>query len=130
MRRAALSPYLEAGQFETLRATADRVTAINASVTDHLSGLPGASRDIYVLLDAQDWMDDAQLNALWHQIDRTARPGARVLFRTGGAADILPGRVAAPLMARWLRDDARSAAAFAADRSAIYGGLHLYRRQD
>lgn len=126
----SVPPYLEARHFETLRVMADRVMAIHASVTDHLSHLPHASRDIYVLLDAQDWMDDAQLNALWCQIDRTARPGARVLFRTGGAADILPGRVAPALLARWGRDDARSAAAFAADRSAIYGGVHLYRRQD
>ena len=126
----SVPPYLEARQFDTVRTTVDRVTAINTSVTDHLSGLPDTSRDIYVLLDAQDWMDDAQLNALWCQIDRTARPGARVLFRTGGTTDILPGRVVPAVLARWGRDDARSAAAFAADRSAIYGGVHLYRRQD
>ncbi len=26
----------------------------------------------YVLLDAQDWMNPAQLAALWQEIDRTA----------------------------------------------------------
>ena len=38
-------------------------------------------------------MNDEQLNALWDEITRTAKPGARVLFRTGGIDDILPGRV-------------------------------------
>jgi S-adenosylmethionine-diacylglycerol 3-amino-3-carboxypropyl transferase len=126
----AVPPYLEARHFEVVRSLAGRVLPINAGLTDHLTGLPAGSRDTYVLLDAQDWMDDAQLNALWRQIDRTAAPGARVLFRTGGAADILPGRVAPALLDRWRREDARSAAAFAADRSAIYGGVHLYRRRD
>ena len=43
--------------------------------------------DRYVLLDAQDWMTDEQLNELWSEITRTARPDARVIFRTAGEAD-------------------------------------------
>ena len=72
-------------------------------------------------------MSDAQLTALWDQITRTARPGARVLFRTGGAPDILPGRVPEALLVKWRYDADASARAFATDRSAIYGGVHLYR---
>ncbi len=41
-------------------------------MTDYLAACPAASRDRYVLLDAQDWMTDAQLNALWAEITRTA----------------------------------------------------------
>jgi S-adenosylmethionine-diacylglycerol 3-amino-3-carboxypropyl transferase len=51
-----------------------------------------------------------------------------VIFRTGGRADILPGRVAPAILEQWRYDLDRSASAFAADRSAIYGGFHLYRR--
>ena len=39
-------------------------------------------------------MTDAQLNALWTEITRTARPGARVIFRTAAEPSLLPGRVA------------------------------------
>ena len=46
---------------------------------------------------------------------------------TGGGPDILPGRVPAALLGRWRYDAEGSAAGFAADRSAIYGGFHLYR---
>ena len=68
-------------------------------------------------------------NALWRQIARTARPGARVIYRTGGAPDILPGRVDAGLLGRWQYDRDASETGFANDRSAIYGGFHLRRNE-
>ena len=124
---AAVPPYLMPQHFPDIAARAGRVQALNQSLTDHLAGRGPATLDAYILLDAQDWMTDAQLGALWAQITRTARPGARVLFRTGGAADILPGRVPDALLARWRYDAQGSAQGFAQDRSAIYGGVHLYR---
>ena len=124
---AALPPYLAPQNFADIAARADRVQPLNQSLTDHLATRAEGSLDAYVLLDAQDWMNDAQLAALWAQITRTARPGARVLFRTGGAADILPGRVPADLLTRWRYDAQASALGFVQDRSAIYGGVHLYR---
>ncbi|GIT90803.1 S-adenosylmethionine--diacylglycerol 3-amino-3-carboxypropyl transferase [Jannaschia pagri] len=120
-------PYLEAQHFAAVRAAAHRVVVHNRSVTDVLADADARSKSIFILLDAQDWMTDAQLNALWDQITRTARPGARVLFRTGGRDDILPGRVASAVLDRWAYDATASAEAFATDRSAIYGGVHLYR---
>ena len=126
----AVPPYLEPGRFDTVAAHAPRITALNRSMTDVLGDRPAASIDAYTLLDAQDWMNDDQLGALWHQITRTARPGARVIFRTGGAADILPGRLDTALLSRWQYDRAASQQGFAADRSAIYGGFHLYRLKD
>ncbi|ASM72299.1 MULTISPECIES: DUF3419 family protein [Roseobacteraceae] len=123
----SVPPYLEAQNFKTVAQGAQNVTFVNRSMTELLAERDAASLDAYVLLDAQDWMTDAQLNALWDQISRTARPGARVIFRTGGADDILPGRVASELLDRWTYDVATSQACFAQDRSAIYGGFHLYR---
>ena len=67
---------------------------------------------------------------MWEQITRTARKGARVLFRTGGTEDILPGRVAPDILSQWSYDADASAEAFRTDRSAIYGGVHLYRFKD
>jgi len=66
---------------------------LNSSFTEYLEGQPARSLDRYVLLDAQDWMSDAQLNALWQQMTRTARPGARVIFRTAARPSLLPGRL-------------------------------------
>jgi len=121
-----LPPYLRREHFDTLRARADRVEVLNRSVTEYLAGCADASRDRYVLLDAQDWMTDAQLNALWAEITRTARPGARVIFRTAAEPSLLPGRVAPALLDRWRYEAAQSLELSARDRSAIYGGFHLY----
>ncbi|MCA8883774.1 MAG: DUF3419 family protein [Rhodobacteraceae bacterium] len=119
-------PYLEERNFEALRKAAPHASVVNRSLTDMLAELPDASKQAYVLLDAQDWMTDGQLNALWTQITRTATPGARVLFRTGGIPDILPGRVVPATLNRWRYDPALSRQMWEEDRSAIYGGVHLY----
>ena len=122
-----LPPYLRHEHFEGIRDRADRVSVVNRSFTAELGDRPAASVDAYVLLDAQDWMTDAQLNALWREITRTARPGARVIFRTAAEPTLLPGRVDDTILSRWTYEAERSQALDAEDRSAIYGGFHLYR---
>ena len=124
--RGPLPPYLRREHFDLVRARADRVEVLNQSITEYLAACPAASRDRYVLLDAQDWMTDAQLNALWREITRTARPGARVIFRTAAEPSLLPGRVAPELLDRWRYEAEQARALGGRDRSAIYGGFHLY----
>jgi S-adenosylmethionine-diacylglycerol 3-amino-3-carboxypropyl transferase len=124
--RGPLPPYLRRDNFETIRDRADRVEVLNRSFTEYLEAQEDASRDRYILLDAQDWMNDAQLNALWNEITRTAKPGARVIFRTAAEPTLLPGRVAPEILERWDYREAESLALTAHDRSAIYGGFHLY----
>jgi S-adenosylmethionine-diacylglycerol 3-amino-3-carboxypropyl transferase len=121
-----LPPYLHRERFPAIRERAGRVLVLQQSLTDHLMACLDASRDRYVLLDAQDWMDDAQLNALWAQITRTARPGARVIFRTAAEPSLLPGRVAPAILSRWRYEEEKSRELTRRDRSAIYGGFHLY----
>jgi len=123
---APLPPYLEAAHYEAVRSRAGRVAINHANMTDWLATQPDASADRYVLLDAQDWMSDAQLTDLWTQITRTAKPGARVLFRTAAEPTLLPGRVPDALLARWHYHAEASRGFTRADRSSIYGGVHLY----
>jgi S-adenosylmethionine-diacylglycerol 3-amino-3-carboxypropyl transferase len=124
--QGALPPYLEAANFAAIQQRAARVDVRLVNLTEHLSGQPEQSVDRYVLLDAQDWMTDADLTALWSQITRTARPGARVIFRTAATETLLPERVPRALLSRWRYEAARSAELHRRDRSAIYGGFHLY----
>ncbi|WP_428666555.1 DUF3419 family protein [Reyranella sp.] len=121
-----LPPYLRREHFDAVRARVDRVEVLNRSITEYLAGCADSSRDRYVLLDAQDWMTDAQLNALWREITRTARPGARVIFRTAAEPSLLPGRLDDALLSRWRYEAEQSQALSVRDRSAIYGGFHLY----
>ena len=101
---AALPAYLEQANYETLKANADRVAVHHVNFTELLAGKPAGSVDRFVLLDAQDWMSDDQLNALWTEITRTAAPGARVIFRTAAEETLLPGRVSAALLDQWRYD--------------------------
>ena len=121
-----LPPYLRREHFHAVRSRAHRVEVMNRSVTEYLAACPDASRDRYVLLDAQDWMTNEQLHALWTEITRTARPGARVIFRTAAEPSLLPGRLDPALLRRWRYEEALSRDLTRRDRSAIYGGFHLY----
>ncbi|KQZ71797.1 S-adenosylmethionine--diacylglycerol 3-amino-3-carboxypropyl transferase [Sphingopyxis sp. Root214] len=127
---ASLPPYLQAAHYAAVRARAERVTMLHANMTDMLAAADAASFDRYIFLDAQDWMSDAQLTALWSEVTRTARPGARVLFRTAAEPTLLPGRLPDDLLRRWDYRAAESIDYTRRDRSAIYGGVHLYILRD
>ncbi|HMK90839.1 MAG TPA: BtaA family protein [Methylocystis sp.] len=126
----ATPPYLERGAFEAVRARADRVETRHMSMGDFLDSCADASLDAYVLLDAQDWMDNAALTALWRKITRTARPAARVIFRTAADERLLPGRIPDEILARWDYDETRCRELSRRDRSSIYGAFHLYTLKD
>lgn len=121
-----LPTYLKAEHYEAIRANVDRVSVHHASFTELLAGEPAASRDRYILLDAQDWMTDQQLNDVWSEISRTARDGARVIFRTAAEKSINEGRLSSAIRDQWTYLEDRSLELTALDRSAIYGGFHIY----
>lgn len=125
-----LPPYLRQDQFSAVHDRAKRIEVLHRSITEYLENCLDGSRDRFVLLDAQDWMTDAQLNALWTEITRTARPGARVIFRTAAEATLLPGRIDNALLSQWRYEAELSQDLTARDRSAIYGGFHLYVLRD
>jgi len=126
--QGALPHYLDRAHFDRIRCNADRVRVHHINVAELLARRPAASVDRFVLLDAQDWMTDAQINALWVEITRTAAPRARVIFRTAAAPTLLPGRLSPAVLAQWDYRAAESAGYTTRDRSAIYGGFHLYER--
>ncbi len=74
-------------------------------------------------------MTPAMLGALWTEIDRTAAPGARVIFRTAAPDSPLERQLPPSLLEDWVYERERSAELHARDRSAIYGGFHLYRKR-
>ncbi len=121
-----LPDYLRVENYKAIRQNTDRVTVHHESVTVLLARKPAGSVDRFVLLDAQDWMTDDQLNALWSEINRTAAPGARVIFRTAAEKSVIEGRISDTLRQEWTYLAERSAELNLQDRSAIYGGFHTY----
>lgn len=121
-----LPPYLQQGNYETVRARVDRIEIRHTNVIDYLRKQSDSSLDRYILLDAQDWMEDHTLTILWGEITRTARANARVLFRTAAEPSLLPGRIPDEILSRWDYSEDHARELTKADRSSIYGGVHLY----
>ncbi len=124
----ALPDYLKTEYYPAIRENTARVAVHHATFTELLATKPASSLDRYVLLDAQDWMSDTQINELWAQISRTAAPDARVIFRTAAEKSVIEGRLSPDLRAQWAYLEERSKQLNAKDRSAIYGGFHIYQR--
>ncbi len=124
-----LPPYLQQQHFEQMRRDAGRVLPVHGNMRDFLRSLPRRSVDAVVLLDAQDWMADAEIAELWQAIDACGSDSVRVLFRTAGMASPLSVAALGDVAQVWARDEARSAQAFEMDRSGIYGAVHLYQRR-
>ncbi|MGF0538598.1 DUF3419 family protein [Agrobacterium sp. ES01] len=123
-----LPTYLQREHYQSIRRNAERVSVHHASFTELLAEKPSASVDRYVLLDAQDWMNDGQIGQLWSEISRTSAPAARVIFRTAAEKSIIEGRLPNSIAAQWTYLEGMSRALNAKDRSAIYGGFHIYEK--
>lgn len=125
-KKKAIPRYLTEENYNKIKKLADTVEVHHASMTGFLQSQPEESFDCYVFLDAQDWMNANQLNELWTEVLRTARSGARVIFRTAGEDSPLPKKLKADILKKWHYDPSLSEKAVAKDRSSIYGGFHVY----
>ena len=126
-RENTLPPYLEEKNWQTLKKNSNRVSLSNQSITTFFQNSPANNIDCIVLLDAQDWMNDSQMNELWAALSHAAAPGARVIFRTAAKQSPLESRLRPSLLQKWTYERERSQTYSQQDRSAIYGGFHLYK---
>jgi S-adenosylmethionine-diacylglycerol 3-amino-3-carboxypropyl transferase len=129
-KRQAIPLYLQADNYELIRSQLGKVDTHLGSMIDFLQAQAPYSYDRFVFLDAQDWMSDDVLCQLWTEIARVGKPGTRIIFRTATAESPLEAALPAELLAQFVYEGERSAQGFQQDRSAIYGGFHLYRKTD
>lgn len=123
----AVPEYLKEKNYETLKENAGRLTTRVGSATDEIKVNPAGTFNRFVFLDAQDWMDVATLADLWLTIAEKAEPGARIIFRTAGAASPIESALPADLRTKFVYERELSEKLFKQDRASIYGGFHLYR---
>ena len=126
LNKKAVPRYLTEENYKKIKEGADNVEVHHTLITSFLQSQPAESLDCYVFLDAQDWMNAAQLNELWREVRRTASPGARVIFRTAGVESPLTEKLSADLLKDWAYDAAACSVMAERDRSSIYGGFHVY----
>lgn len=126
VERNAIPDYLKAHNFPVLRSNVHRVQTHLATLTAFLSRQPDDSLNRFVFLDAQDWMNTGQINELWTEVARAGQPGSRIVFRTGGSVSVIEPALEPNLRARLVYEEELSRDLFRRDRSAIYGGFHVY----
>jgi S-adenosylmethionine-diacylglycerol 3-amino-3-carboxypropyl transferase len=122
----ALPDYLSPRHYDEIRSRLARVHTHLVSMTDFLAVQPAGAHDRFVLLDAQDWMSPRQIEALWGEMTRVSPPGGRIIFRTAGPDSPIERHLSERLRSQWTYEAERSRALHERDRSAIYGGFHLY----
>lgn len=124
--RQAVPDYLKPEHYEMIKANLARVSLQNISLFDYLQQLPDNSLDRFIFLDAQDWMTDDTLTRLWQEVARVGRAGTRIIFRTAGRESPIETALPAALRQQFVYEKLQSEQLYQQDRSAIYGGFHLY----
>lgn len=124
--RRGVPDYLKPELYGVIKARLDSIQTRLTSTIDAIEGARPGDFDSFVFLDSQDWMPAKVLERQWRAIARVALPGARIIFRTSAAGSPIERSLPADLLVRFRYRAAESAAFYKADRSAIYGGFHLY----
>ena len=124
--KMAVPRYLKEENYETLKANIKNAKVVHKTITEYLDSQNPQSVDVFVFLDAQDWMNEDQLNELWDAVLRSASDGARVIFRTAGDVSPLTDKLNDDNLSPWEYDESLAAPRNEQDRSSIYGGFHTY----
>ncbi|MGB6067830.1 MAG: DUF3419 family protein [Desulfomonilaceae bacterium] len=130
VQRRAIPDYLKPDHFLVLRSNIHRIRTCFCSLTAFLRAQPNQSLNRFVFLDAQDWMTADQINDLWNEVARVGQPGSRIIFRTGGIEPVVERTLRPELRACFEYKKGLSSDLFRLDRSAIYGGLHVYEMRN
>ena len=128
--RRAIPDYLKEDYYPLLKSNLHRIRTHRTALTGFLRTQPDNSMNRFVFLDAQDWMTAEQINELWTEVARVGRPGSRIVFRTGASEPVIERTLKPELRARFVYERELSLDLFRRDRSAIYGGVHVYEMRD
>lgn len=125
--REALPEYLKKENYGKLKENAARIETKIGSITDELRRNENGKFNRFVFLDAQDWMNTAELTELWQAIADKSEKGARIIFRTAGANSPIEKYLPPELREKFIYESEISRELFKQDRASIYGGFHLYK---
>lgn len=127
--QAALPLYLQEEHYENIRSRVDRVTTNITTTTAFIQNAPEGSLNSFVFLDSQDWMTQQQVTDLWQAIARAGESGSRIIFRTAGSQSPIGELLPEELLREFNYHDTQSQELYEQDRSAVYGGFHIYERR-
>ena len=110
-----LPPYLQPAGADVIAREAHRLALVDGSYAAYLRTCADASIDAFALSNICEWLDAAQVDELFAEVVRTAKPRARLVFRNFvGWTEVPP---------RWtgvvVEDRARGEALVVGDRSGF-----------
>ena len=127
-KRQGVPEYLKEVNYQRMKESADKVRIEIDSLHDFLSRQGDNTLDRFVFLDSQDWMTEQAITGLWREIARVGRSGSRIIFRTASSRSPVEKVLPSGLRSLFTYERALSQSCFSLDRSAIYGGFHVYSR--
>ncbi len=118
----AIPEYLKEENFSLIKGNADRIVPVSQDSKYWLEKQGDHVFDAFALSNICELMDDADTHKLFTEVIRTAKPGARVIFRNL----MIPREVPEDLRSCIVKDEALSKSIQYNDRSFVYGKVAAY----
>lgn len=121
-RESEVPAYLKKENFHILKSRVDRIKIRSADAQGWIDSMPKASIDCFALSNICELMSEKDTLRLFTGVLRTARTGARIIFRNL----MVPREVPDALSEYILKNKELSQAIFEKDRSFVYGKVAAY----
>ena len=121
-RLNGVPPYLSCAGARAIAEGRGSMLLVDAAMTDHLRSLPARSVNCFALSNICEWMTPEEIRALFHEVERTAAPGARVVVRNFVGHTELPAG-----LTRLREDKALGEALTRTDRSVVQARIVVCR---
>jgi S-adenosylmethionine-diacylglycerol 3-amino-3-carboxypropyl transferase len=114
--------YLKRQNFSTIKSRLDRIRVITSDAQGWIDKMQDESIDCFALSNICELMSEKETKRLFSAVLRTARKGARIIFRNL----MIPREVPAEFNERIIKNEALSKSLYATDRSFVYGKVAAY----
>jgi S-adenosylmethionine-diacylglycerol 3-amino-3-carboxypropyl transferase len=114
--------YLKEQNFEIIKSRIGRIQHFTDEAQHWIDSRPDTCIDCFALSNICELMSDKDTNRLFTSVYRTARNGARVIFRNL----MIPREVPVELSGKIVKDELLSRHIFENDRSFVYGKVSAY----
>ncbi len=114
--------YLKEKNFSSIKTNIDKIIPVSADSKYWLEQQPAEMFDSFALSNICELMDDADTRKLFNEVIRTAKPGAKIIFRNL----MIPREVPEELKNTIIKDDGLSRQLQFEDRSFVYGKVAVY----
>ncbi len=114
--------YLRQENYEIIKTRVDRIKIITGEAQQWIDTMPDKTIDCFALSNICELMSEQETHSLFTAVDRTAKDGARIIFRNL----MIPREVPGELQASIKKDQPLSKKLYENDRSFVYGKVAAY----